>query len=97
MPSPKYQVYSMRETYHELGEYQFKVVLNSRFYRTGHDFSVEMFDSSNQRMNFKYEIWGRKLNITFVIDKNVSDGVAYVNVMKGNNKIARLSTWVIKP
>lgn len=97
MPSPRYQVYNMRETYHELGDYQFKVVLNPRFYKTGHDFRVEMFDSSNRPMKHKFEVWGRKINVAFTIDDSVSDGVAYVNVIKGNNQLARLTYWVIKP
>lgn len=97
MPSPRYQVYNMRETYHELGEYQFKVVLNPRFYKSGHDFRVEMFDSSNRPMNHKFEIWGRKINITFSIDDSVSDGVSYVNIIRGNNQVARLTWWIIKP
>ena len=97
MPSPKYQVYNMRETYHELGQYEFKVVLSPRFYKTGHDFKVEMFDSSRRPMNYKMEVWGRKLNVTFDIDHNVSDGVAFVNVYKGTNQLARLTCWIIKP
>jgi hypothetical protein len=97
MPSPKYQVYGIRETYHELGQYQFKVVLNPRFYKTGHDFRVEMFDSSNRPMNFKFEIWGRKINITFEIDDYVSDGVAQATVFRGNNQLSRFTFWVIKP
>lgn len=97
MPSPRYQVYNIRETYHELGTYQFKVVLSPRFYKTGHDFRVEMFDSARKPMNHKMEVWGRKLNITFDIDQNVSDGVSFVNVFKNNNLLARLTFWVIKP
>lgn len=97
MPSPKYQVYNIRETYHELGDYQFKVVLNPRFYRTGHDFRAEMFDSSNRPMRHVFEVWGRKLNVKFTIDETVSDGVSYVDIFRGDNKIARLNFWVIKP
>jgi len=97
MAQTRHQVYNLLETYHELGQYQFKVVLNPRYYKTGHDFKVEMFDSSNKPMNFKFEIWGRKINVDFVIDDNVSDGVAYANVMKNDNQIARLTWWVIKP
>ena len=97
MPSPRYQVYNIRETYHELGEYQFKVVLNPRFYRTGHDFRVEMFDSANQPMRYSFEVWGRKLNVKFVVDGGVSDGVAHADIFRGDNRVARLNYWIIKP
>lgn len=97
MPSPKYQVYNLLETYHELGDYQFKIVLNPRFYRTGHEFRIEMFDSSNRPMNYKFEVWGRKINVAFSVNDNVSDGVAYANIMRGEKYVGRLTFWVIKP
>jgi riboflavin synthase alpha subunit len=87
----------MRDIYHEFGQYEFKVVLNPKFYKTGHDFKVEMFDSSNNKMNFKYEVWGRKINITFDVSDKVSDGVSYVDVYRNENKLARLTFWIIKP
>lgn len=97
MPSPRYQVYNLRETYHELGEYQFKIVLHPRFYKSGHDFRVEMFDSSNKPMRFRHEVWGRKLNVDFTIDDSVSDGVARADIFRGDNRLVRLTWWIIKP
>lgn len=97
MPSPRYQVYNLRETYHEFGQYEFKVVLSPKFYKTGHEFRVEMFDSSRNKMNYKMEVWGRKLNVTFDLGPSVSDGVAFVNVFRGNNQLAQFSFWIIKP
>jgi hypothetical protein len=97
MPSPRYQTYGLLETYHELGEYDFKIVLNPRFYKTGHDFRVEMFDSSNNPMKFKFEVWGRKVNVKFIIDKTTSDGVSWVNLIRGDHKLSRMTFWIIKP
>lgn len=97
MPSPKYQVYNLLETYHELGEYQFKIVLNPRFYKTGHEFKVELFDSSRKPMKGSFEIWGRKINVKFVIDPDVSDGIAFADIIVGNNQLGRVNWWIVKP
>jgi hypothetical protein len=93
----KFQAYNLRETYHELGDYRFKIVLHPRYYKSGHDFRVELFDSSNKLMKYVVEIWGRKLNVLFRIDEAVSDGVSYVNIIRGDNQIGRLTFWIIKP
>lgn len=97
MATPRYQVYSLRETYPEFGEYTFKIVLNPKFYKNGHDVSVTLLDSDRKPMKFDVKTWGRKLNVTFTIDPNVADGVSTVRILTGNQEVGRLGFWVIKP
>ena len=97
MPSPRYQVYNLREIYHELGEYQFKVVLSPRFYRSGHDFRVEMADSANRPMRHRVDVWGRKINVSFTIDEGVADGVFHADIVRKDKTLVRLTGWCIKP
>lgn len=97
----KYIVYGLRETYHELGEYEFKVVLNPKFFKNGHSSSVWMRDSDGKPMNFDVKNWGRKMNFRFSIDSSVSDGLAFVGIdvrnESGVSHQIRFSYWVIKP
>lgn len=97
MASPKYQVYGLEETYPELGAYTFKIVLNPRFYKSGVDFDVTVFDSDRKPMKFDLKKWGRKLNVTFFIEPTVADGVSFAVISKSGNEVGRLSWWVIKP
>lgn len=97
MPSPRYQVYGLEETYPELGTFLFKIVLNPKFYKSGHDFDVNVFDSDRKPMRFDLKKWGRKLNVAFVIDPQVADGVAFAIISREGQEIGRLSWWVIKP
>lgn len=97
MASPKYQVYNLEETYPELGEYSFKIVLNPRYYKSGHGFRATVVDSDQKPMDGSFEIWGRKLNLKFNITPNTADGVAQVNVYKETNLMCQLQFWVIKP
>ena len=68
-PVPRFQVYGLAQTYPELGEYSFKVVLNPRLYKSGQDFDVCIVDSDRKPVKFELKRWGRKLNVTFVIDE----------------------------
>lgn len=97
MPSPKYQVYGLDETYPELGSYSFKIVLNPRFFKAGHELDVVVVDSDRKPMKYDVKKWGRKLNVTFVIDQQVADGVAFASIVKGGQEVGRLNWWVIKP
>lgn len=94
-------VYDLRETYHELGIYEFKVVLNPKLFKNGHDSVVKMVDSDGRIMDFEVHKWGRKLNFKFTVDQDVSDGVSMVNIYvtdkKGKDHFERLTFWIIKP
>jgi hypothetical protein len=95
--SPRYQVYGLDETYPELGYYSFKVVLNSRHYRSGEGFDVDMWDSDRNPLGHGVRKWGRKLNVEFHITPNTSDGVAVARVLRNGQEVGRLTFWVIKP
>lgn len=96
--SARYQVYNLRETYHELGRYEFKVVLSPRNFKNAHGFRVEMHDSDRHPMSHDSEVWGRKINVRFEINGRTADGVSRVNVYtpKGD-LLCQLNYWVVKP
>ncbi|MHB8407934.1 MAG: hypothetical protein ACYDHY_07610 [Acidiferrobacterales bacterium] len=97
----KYLVYNLRETYHELGQYEFKVVLSPKLFRNSHLSSLTLVDSDGKAMSFELNKWGRKMNCSFVVDKNVADGVSTVKLSLVDDKEqphdALLRFWVIKP
>jgi hypothetical protein len=93
----KFQVYNIRETYHELGKYWVKVVLNPRYYRAAHEFRVDVVDSDGRQMSNEVSIWGRKINVGFDITPDTADGVSIIKIIRGKDQIARLPFWVIKP
>ncbi len=87
----------MQENYTELGEYRFKIVLNPRFYKNGHGVAVELKNSGGLPMSGDFQIWGRKVNMRFVVDASTPDGVAVARVVQGDREIGRLTFWIIKP
>jgi hypothetical protein len=95
--APRFQVYGLDETYPYLGDYSFKVVLNPRFFKTGQELEVRVVDSDRKPMLFETKRWGRKLNITFTINKETADGVSIATVLRDGTEIGRLTWWVIKP
>lgn len=94
-------VYNLRETYHELGVYEFKVVLDPKLYKSSHASEAIMLDSDGNQMSFKLNKWGRKMNFTMKIDERVPDGVSVVrlNLVRddGTRINQMLSFWIIKP
>jgi hypothetical protein len=97
LPSPKYQVYGLDETYPEFGSFSFKIVLNPRFYKTGEDFDVILVDSDRRPLVYTLKKWGRKLNVDFHILQGTSDGVAIATILRNSQEVGRLNFWVIKP
>lgn len=99
--SAGFVVYGLRETYAELGEYEFRVVLDPRTYSDCHESNLSIVDSDGNRMVHTLRRWGRKMNCSFVVDEETADGVSSINLeLKSNdgsiNK-SRLSMWIIKP
>lgn len=96
-----YVVYGLRETYHELGQYEFKVVLSPKKFRNSHASDLVLFDSSGKPVQFELHKWGRKMNCKFVIDQSVSDGISVAKLSlhdaSGNILSTNISWWVIKP
>lgn len=97
----KFVVYNLRETYHELGSYEFKVVLNPKFFKNSHRSELTLVDSDGRPMRYEVKKWGRKINCAFTIDPSVADGVsqAYLKLLteKDDEVAGRLIFWVIKP
>jgi hypothetical protein len=97
----KFVVYNLKETYHELGTYEFKVVLNPSNFKNGHESDVDFIDSDGKKMKFFVNRWGRKINCSFVIDDDVADGVSIVTIVLkdsfGVTTNERLTFWVVKP
>lgn len=96
-PAQKIQAYGLEETYIDLGEHTFKIVLNPRSFKSGQDCEVVLVDSDRQPMRFDVKKWGRKLNVTFQICPETPDGVSVASVTRGGKELARLSFWVVKP
>lgn len=94
-------VIGKRETYHELGEYSFKIVLSPDVYKSSHESSFDVRDSANKQMSFDIKKWGRKMICSFVIDGNTSDGVSVVMFTLvdkfGKRRDATLPMWIVKP
>jgi hypothetical protein len=88
MKNEKYVVYNLENVYPQLGEFDFKIVLNDSFFKSARNSVVTCVDD--------YEVWGRKINCKFIIDRNVADGVSSISV-KIKNEDFRLIFWVIKP
>lgn len=101
MASKKFVLYNLRETYHELGSYEFKIVLDARFFKNGHLSELSCVDSDGKPMKFNVQKWGRKINCSFIVDNSVADGVSVVKMIlkddDGHEHSDRLSFWIIKP
>lgn len=95
-----YVVYNLRETYHEQGNFQFKIVLSPKFFRNGHDSNVFVVNADGKELQMTVEKWGRKINCSFAIDQRVPDGVSTIHMhlkdSRGKLHEARERFWVVK-
>ena len=93
-------VYDLLETYHRCGKFSFKIVLDKKKFKNGHDSEVNIYDCHNKAITTEVKKWGRKINCMFTIDKNPPDGVStiYVDIPDENDIIIRetLRFWIIK-
>lgn len=100
MARPGYVIYNLRDTYHELGDYEFKIVLDPRTFKNGHLSEVECFNSDGKKLEMDVQKWGRKVNCSFKIDHNVPDGVCVLKMnLRDDAKKelnCRATFWVIK-
>jgi hypothetical protein len=96
----KFIVYNMRETYAELGEFEFKVVLSPRHFKNCHGSEMKVVDSAGREMSCETKKWGRKLTCRFAISTETADGVARVSLLLGDDSghsySQQLEFWVIK-
>lgn len=93
-------VMNLRETYHELGEYEFKVVLSPKHFKSSHVSEFMVVDSDGKEMSTDIGRWGRKVIIKFRIDEGVSDGVSALKMQlvteTGKKYQRNVTWWVIK-
>lgn len=93
-------IYNLRETYHEPGRFDFKIVLDPKHFKNGHTSEVTLTNPDLKPMPVDVKTWGRKINCTFQIDDSVPDGVVTVNVRlvdeKGRATAAQAHFWVVK-
>lgn len=91
---------NLRETYHEKGDYSFKIVLNPKLFKHGHEARVWAFNPNNEDFKLNIERWGRKINCGFTIDDSIPNGVCVVKLKiftdKGKEVEETFSFWVIK-
>lgn len=88
-------VYDLCETYHRVGTFQFKIVLDKTF-KNGHDITIEMFDPENNQIPVLIETWGRKINCTFSISNTIQDGVCLLKINIPGKLEETLQYWIIK-
>lgn len=96
-----YIIYNLRETYAEMGRFEFKVVLNPDVFKNGLESKVKFIDADQKEMKVDVKRWGRKINCTFIIDQNVPDGVVtvWLDLKDEGNPTpipGKASFWVIK-
>lgn len=91
-------VFDIREIYHELGKFSFKIVFNKKF-KNCFDAKVSIVDSNNNNIDLETQYWGRKINCCFLIDANSPQGVYTLKVkMDCLNETVNenFNFWVIK-
>lgn len=96
----EFVVYSLKNTYVDLGKYTFKIVLSKNFVDAKFS-TLTMIDSDGKLMKYEINYWGRKINTTFIINEDVSDGIAAIDLIlktDENTEVLkqRLYFWVIK-
>lgn len=100
LPKGPFVIYNIRETYHELGRYEFKLVLDPACFRDSHFCSVSAVDPDGKPFPMDVKHWGRKMNCSFELTESVPDGVVVANFDLRNASgsfPARLTFWVVKP
>lgn len=100
MAREPYVIYNLRDTYHEAGQYEFKIVLDPRRFKNGHLSEVTCVNSDGKNMTMDVQKWGRKVNCSFNIDESVPDGVSVLKMIlkddAGREVTGRATFWVIK-
>lgn len=98
----KYVTYNLRETYHEFGRYEFKIVLSPKHFKNGHMSEVSIVDCAGRPVETELKKWGRKINCTFLFDDSVEEGVCNVSLLlkddeRSTSVSGSLRFWTIKP
>ena len=90
----------LRPTYHKIGEYTFKIILDKHTFKNSNDINISLSDPENNEVDIGVEKWGRKITCKFEISKDMSDGVCVLKISTDKNSTTKLnktfSFWVIK-
>lgn len=92
--SVEFTVHNLRETYHEQGRYEFKVVMNPRY--VPGSTVVRMVDPAGNEMPCDVKHWGRKIRVGFKVDGSIPDGVVTVYLTSTSGECKMVSFWVIQ-
>lgn len=91
------RILNVRELYHELGTYEFKVVLVRG---TAQDpVIVRVVDSDGRQIAVVQRRWGRKVLCTMALDDTMPDGIGLIlveAVVSGELERASQKFWVCK-
>lgn len=96
MPTQAIQAYGIRETYHELGEHEFRVVLDPSIDISPRECSFAAFDPDGKPMESSCRSWGSKIKCKFKFGPETPDGVAVGRLVARGEQIGRFTWWVIK-
>lgn len=88
-------IYDLCETYHSCGKHEFKILLDKSF-KNGHDISIKMLDPENNSIDVDVQIWGRKINCSFIIDDSLNEGVYVIKIKLDDLLNETIQYWVIK-
>lgn len=80
MESEYLMITDKQDTYCELGEHTFKVVLNQHYFKNSNKVKIKLYDPSGKEMQARVDNWGRKMFVTFNITNDLSNGVAIISI-----------------
>jgi len=93
-------VLNFRDTYHEVGDYEFKIILDPKRFKNGHRATIRMMNADRKEVSLDVNRWGRKINCFFSINDDDPSGVYVVNFRinddDGNEIDKTFHCWVIK-
>ena len=99
MKGQPYIVYNARETYHEAGEYDLKIVLNPSYFDNCHQATFEVMGPDRRPLESSVKRWGRKMICSFVIRPESAEGVAVARFSlidrKGHVREGVISFWIV--
>lgn len=95
----KFVVLNLKQLYHEFGKYDFKIVLNERYFKNGHGVNFTLYDSAGVPIKHDLKVWGRKIVCEFEITPDVAEGVARskfsLKTEKGDKLEGNIEFWIV--
>lgn len=87
---------NLREVYHELGEFEVRIVMSDELFSSYRDHQFLAIDSSGRRMQTRTRVWGNKIKCFFVIDGDVPDGVTTGQLIVNGHVTKTFYWWTVK-